>query len=65
MTQLHSDEAKLGETIVSTEQIAYAKHGLPQKIELLVEVAYHEITHSQTDLILDIESPTEVISIWA
>ena len=65
MIQLHSEEAKLEETIVSTEQIAYAKHGLPQKIEHLVEAAYHEITLSQIDLILDTESLMEGVSTWA
>ena len=65
MIQLHSEEAKLEETTVSTEQIAYAKHGLPQKIEHLVEAAYHEITLSQIDLILDTESLMEGVSTWA
>ena len=65
MIQLRSEEAKLEETIVSTEQIVYAKHGLPQKIERLVEAAYHEITLSQIDLILGTGSPTAVVSIWA
>ena len=65
MIQLHSEEAKLEETTVSTEQIAYVKLGLRQKIGRWVEAAYHEITHSLIDLILDIESLMEVISIWA
>ena len=65
MIQLHSEEAKLEETIVSTEQIAYAKHGLQQKIEHLVEAAYREITHSQIDLIHGTGSLMEVVSTWA